>query len=63
MENTYCKFYKDEIDAKRATKSYNKSLSAKCFNKYFRVTIEGPENNFAVVDFKTAYDMQVPYSF
>ena len=63
IKMSYVKFYKDEIEAKRAMKFYNNSLSKKCFHKYFRVTIEGPENNYAVVDFRTAYNMQVPYSF
>lgn len=60
---SYVKFYKDDIAAKRAMKQYNNSLTRNCFHKYFRVVIEGPQDNFAVVDFKTAHDMQVSYSF
>ena len=58
----YCKFYNTKENAKQAMNIHNKSLTKKFFSKYFRVVIDGPENNFAVVDFKTAYEMQVPYS-
>ncbi len=57
------KLYSTKESAINAMKQYNKSLSSKCFNKYFRVVIEGYDNNYAVVDFKTAYDMQVSYTF
>lgn len=61
MKNTYCRFYNNDIEAKRSMQAYNKSLTPKYFHKYFRVMIDGPDDNFAVVDFKTARDMQVPY--
>ena len=58
----HCKFYNTKEEAESMMKIYNKSLSKKCFHKYFRVVIEGPEDNFAVVDHETAHDMGVAYS-
>lgn len=58
----YCKFYKTKEEAENMMKINNKSLSKKCFHKYFKVVIDGPEDNFAVVDHKTAYEMGVAYS-
>lgn len=59
----YCKFYKNENDAKWAMRQHNKSLTRKVFHKYFRVVVQGPENNYAVVDFKTASELGMGYCF
>jgi hypothetical protein len=56
------KFFENRQDAEMYMKNRNKTLTKKCFHKYFKVLIDGPENNYAVVDFKTAYDMGVSYS-
>ena len=55
------KTFKCEIEAKRYMKMKNSTLTKKVFHKYFKVMIDGPEDNFAVVDFKIAYDMGVSY--
>ena len=57
-----CKFYNTREEAELVMKRNNKSLSKQSFHKYFKVVIEGPENNYAVVDHKTAYDMGIAYS-
>jgi hypothetical protein len=35
----------------------NNSLSQKCFHKYFKVVVDGPEDNYAVIDYREAREM------
>jgi hypothetical protein len=61
--NSYLKFFAD-VD-----KAYNwmrmKNISCKAANNFkdLFVMIDGPENNFAVVDLNTAIDMNVSYEW
>lgn len=43
-------------------KRYNKSLSEKAYHKYFKVVVCGPKNNYSVVSFKEAKEMNLNYS-
>ena len=58
---TYIKFYETKEEAEKMMIMKNRSLTKKYFIKYFRVVIEGPDNNWAVVDYKTAYDIGATY--
>lgn len=55
------KFFEDEIDAKRNCRKENKKLDRKVYSKYFKVVIEGPDDNYAVVPFSVAIEMGVAY--
>lgn len=64
MKNTHLRFYEKEEDAYSAMRRHNQSLkSLKHRASYIRVMIDGPEDNFAVVDIDTALEMQVPYEW
>jgi hypothetical protein len=62
-KSSYIKLYPTQREAEDAMRSYNGTLSDKALHKMMRVVIEGPENNFAVVDRNTAHEMGVGYTF
>jgi len=63
--DNYLKFYIDEQAAKQAAKTYNHTLNTKEYRNYkhLRVVVEGPENNFAVMDIKSAIASGFTYSW
>ena len=56
----YMKFFNTEKDALRWKDIKN---NVNCNKKQHYVVIDGPENNFAVVDLRTAIEMDMPYRF
>ena len=60
----YCKFYDTEREAADAMKLYNNTLDkGKSGIKHYRVMVDGPDDNYAVVDLDTAIDMGMGYQF
>ena len=58
---TYCKFFESENDAR--TRCANKNKAARRANNYRDIycLVDGPENNFAVVDLTTAIELGSGY--
>ncbi len=61
MRKTYTKFYRKEETAIAMMQMKNKSCErANNYNDIFAV-VDGPDNNFAVVDIKTAIELNLGY--
>ncbi|MHA2248560.1 MAG: hypothetical protein ACXADY_26680 [Candidatus Hodarchaeales archaeon] len=59
---TYIKHFKTENQALNSMKLYNKNLISKSI-KDMRVVVEGPNDNYSVVNFETAQDLQCGYKW
>ena len=56
------KYFNCELQARKYMKNFNKSLAKKDFHKFFVVLIDGPEDNYVVVNFNLAHEMGVGYT-
>jgi len=52
------KFFSNEDEAHNYMRSLNHTHTEKVF-----CLVDGPENNFAVVDLETAIDLEMPYKW
>jgi hypothetical protein len=60
-QESYCKFFDDEEKADNWMKMKNRSrMLAKNYDMF--AMIDGPENNFAIVDISTAIEMGMGYT-
>lgn len=60
QSQTYVKYFKEESDAYSWMKMKNK-VQVKLTNLF--VLVDGPEDNFAVVDLRTAQDLGTGYQW
>ena len=61
MKNTYVKYFNDENDAFNRCKSKNRACKAAGNYKEMYAVVDGPDNNWAVVDLNTAIDLGMGY--
>lgn len=61
MKNTHCRFYEDYDEAYLMMKNYNHRLVKKD-HRYLRALVDGPDNNYAVVDIDTAIELNTGYA-